>query len=219
MSSRQSRGTVAVPTRLLPRKIGKSAAGDSTRRALAQAFLSRSVTMLERVTSSASTEALKAALSSPTDIGGVASLLSDLAPLGVDLSAADPLMEAMARGTGIKRELLATGGGGLTSSQVSAALGITRQAVEKRRGRRGLLAVPSGSGEYLYPACQFTPSGVIPGFEDVLRAFRIRNPWTQLSALLAPVAALGGNTILDGLKSGQIERVVSIAESLGDQAA
>jgi hypothetical protein len=174
--------------------------------------------MLERVTSSASTEALKAALSSPTDIGGVASLLSDLAPLGVDLSAADPFMEAMARGAGIKRELLASGGGGLTSSQVSEALGITRQAVDKRRGRRGLLAVPSGSGDYLYPACQFTSSGVIRGLEDILRAFRIRNPWTQLSALLAPAAALEGNTILDALKSGDIERAVAMAESLGDQA-
>lgn len=219
MSSRHSRGTVAEPKRSSPRKIGKSPAGDGGRRALAQAFLNRSVTMLERVTSSASTEALRVALSSPTDMGGVASLLSDLAPLGVDLSATDPFMEAMARGTVIKRELLASCGGGLTSSQVSAALGITRQAVDKRRGRRGLLAVPSGSGEYLYPACQFTLSGVISGLEEVLRAFRIANPWTQLSALLAPSQALGGNTILDAVKSGDIERAIDIVESLGDQAA
>ena len=61
---------------------------DSTRQALAQAFLKRSVKMLERVSSSASSEALKSALSSPTDIGGVATLLSDLAPLGVDLCSA-----------------------------------------------------------------------------------------------------------------------------------
>ena len=67
----------------------------AARQALAEAFLKRSVKMLERVSTSASSEALKAALSSPTDVGGVASLLSDLAPLGVDLSAVDPLMEAM----------------------------------------------------------------------------------------------------------------------------
>jgi hypothetical protein len=175
--------------------------------------------MLERVSSTASTDALKSALSSPTDVGGLASLLSDLAPLGVDLSAVDPFAEAMARGAAIKRELLTSAGGGLTSSQVARALGITRQAVDKRRGRRSLLAVPNGSGEYLYPACQFTSDGVIAGLEEVLRAFRIQSPWTQLSVLLAPAPALRGKTILDALKSGVVETAVAIARSFGEQAA
>ena len=168
---------------------GRHPAG-TARQALAQAFLKRSVKMLERVSSAASSEALESALSSPTDVGGLACLLSDLAPLGVDLSTVDPFAEAMARGAAIKRELLTSAGGGLTSSQVAGAIGITRQAVDKRRGRRALLAVPNGSGEYLYPACQFTSDGVIAGLEDVLRAFRIQNPWTQLSVLLAPAPAL-----------------------------
>jgi hypothetical protein len=193
--------------------------GDSARQALAQAFLKRSVKMLERVSWSASSDALKSALSSPTDVGGVASLLSDLAPLGVDLSAVDPFLEAMARGATIKRELLTNGGGGLTSSQVSSALGITRQAVDKRRIRRALLAVPNGSGEYVYPACQFTSDGVITGLEEVLRAFQIRSPWTQLSMLLASAPALGGKTILEALKSGAIERAIAVAASFGEQAA
>src|SRR5450755_3455426 len=84
---------------------------ENAREALAQAFLKRSVKMLERVSSSASSEALKSALSCPTDVGGVASLLSDLAPLGIDLSAVDPFMESMARGAAIKQELLTSGGG------------------------------------------------------------------------------------------------------------
>jgi len=171
------------------------------------------------VSSSASSEALKSALSSPTDVGGVASLLSDLAPLGVDLSAVDPFLEAMARGAAIKRELLTGGGGGLTSSQVARALSITRQAVDKRRSRRALLAVPNGSGEYVYPACQFTSDGVINGLEEVLRAFRIRSPWTQLSVLLASAPALGGKTLLEALKSGTLEKAIAIAASFGEQAA
>jgi hypothetical protein len=192
---------------------------DRTRQALAQAFLKRSVKMLERVSSSASSEALNSALSSPTDIGGVASLLSDLAPLGVDLSAVDPFLEAMARGAAIKRELLTSGGGGLTSGQVSRSLGITRQAVDKRRIRHALLAVPDGSGDYMYPACQFNSDGVISGLEEVLRAFQIRSPWTQLSVLLASAPGLGGKTILQALKSGAIEKAVAIAASFGEQAA
>jgi hypothetical protein len=194
-------------------------AADGARQALAQAFLKRSVKMLERVSSSASSEALKSAPSSPTDVGGVASLLSDLAPLGVDLSAVDPFLEAMARGAAIKRELLTGGGGGLTSSQVARALSITRQAVDKRRSRRALLAVPNGSGEYVYPACQFTSDGVINGLEEVLRAFRIRSPWTQLSVLLASAPALGGKTLLEALKSGALEKAIAIAASFGEQAA
>ena len=192
---------------------------DSARQALAQAFLKRSVKMLERVSSSASSEALKSALSSPTDVGGVASLLSDLAPLGVDLSAVDPFLEAMARGAAIKQELLTSGGGGLSSSQVSSALGITRQAVDKRRSRRALLAVPNGSGDYVYPACQFTSDGVITGLEEVLRSFQIQSPWTLLSVLLASAPGLGGKTILETLKSGAIERATAIAASFGEQAA
>src|SRR6266700_3748388 len=170
---------------------------ESARQALAQAFLKRSVKMLERVSSSASSEALTSALSSPTDVGGLASLLSDLAPLDVALSAVDPFLEAMARGAAIKQELLTSSGGCLTASQMASALGITRQAVDKRRNRRALLAVPNGSGEYVYPACQFTSDGVIPGLEDVLRAFQIHSPWTQLSVLLAATPALGGKTILE----------------------
>ena len=127
---------------------GRGHSAENAREALAQAFLRRSVKMLERVSSSASSEALKSALSSPTDVGGVATLLSDLAPLDVDLSSVDPLVEAMALGAAVKQELLTSGGGGLTSSQVASALGITRQAVDKRRIRHALLAV-NGQGASL----------------------------------------------------------------------
>jgi hypothetical protein len=128
-------------------------------------------------------------------------------------------MEAVARGAAIKRQLLTSAGGGLTSSQVAGALGITRQAVDKRRTRHALLAVPNGSGEYVYPACQFTADGVMPGLEDVLRAFQIKNPWTQLSVLLASAPSLGGKTVLEVLKAGDIDRVVDIVSSFGEQAA
>jgi hypothetical protein len=91
--------------------------------------------------------------------------------------------------------------------------------VDKRRIRHALLAVPAGSGEYLYPACQFTGEGVVHGLEEVLRAFQIRSPWTQLSVLLAHAPALGGKTIVEALKSGAIDRAVALAASFGEQAA
>jgi len=186
---------------------------------LARAFLKRSVKMLKRVSLAASPEALEAALSAATDVGGVATLLSDLAPLGLDLSAVDPFVEMMARGAAVKRELMESAGGALTSSQVAKALGISRQAVDKRRSRRALLAVPSGSGDYLYPACQFTSAGVLAGLEKVLQAFQVRNPWTQLSALLARAPGLRGKTILEALQAAQVEPALAVAASIGEQAA
>jgi hypothetical protein len=217
---RSKRATSALAEASAPQVRSKTKRqGGSPHNALAQAFLKRSVKMLERVSSSASSEALESALSAPTDIGGVATLLSDLAPLAMEVPTLDPFVEAMARGAAIKQELLTTAGGGLTSSQVARALGITRQAVDKRRVRHGLLAVPSGSGEYVYPACQFSPDGLIPGIEEVLRAFQVRSPWTQLSVLLAPAPSLSGKTIIEALKSGAIEKAVSVAASFGEQAA
>jgi hypothetical protein len=192
---------------------------DRPRQLLAKTFLKRSVKMLERLSSAASTEALQSALSSPTDVGGVASLLSDLAPLGFDLSWVDPLAEAMARATVAKQELLKRAGGGLTSGQVATALGITRQAVDKRRSRRALLAVPTGSGEYLYPACQFTSEGVLPGLEKVLQAFQVENPWTQLSVLLAQAPALGRRSVLEAVKANELQKAVGVVASFGEQGA
>jgi hypothetical protein len=125
----------------------------------------------------------------------------------------------MARGTAVKQELLKGAGGGLTSTQVARALGLTRQAVDKRRSRRALLAIPTGSGEYLYPACQFAPDGVIPGFETLLQAFQIRNPWTQLSVLLAPAPGAGDKTVLEALKAGEVEKAIAVVASFGEQAA
>src|SRR5687768_988849 len=125
----------------------------------------------------------------------------------------------MARGATVKRELLKSACGALTSSQVANALGITRQAVDKRRSRRALLAVPSGSGDYLYPACQFRSSGVVPGLDEILKAFQLENSWTQLSALLAPSPSLEGRSVLEALEAGEIQKARSVVASLGEQAA
>src|SRR5579871_5092397 len=109
---RSKRATSALAEASAPQVRSKTKRqGGSPHNALAQAFLKRSVKMLERVSSSASSEALESALSAPTDIGGVATLLSDLAPLAMEVPTLDPFVEAMARGAAIKQELLTTAGG------------------------------------------------------------------------------------------------------------
>lgn len=189
----------------------------SARRTPAGTFLRRSVRLLERLTAAASPEVLESALSAPTDIGGVASLLSDMAAFDIDLSKVDPLAEAMARGAERKQELLRNTGGGLSSTQVAKALGLTRQAVDKRRSRGMLLAVPDGSGNYVYPACQFGRGGVRGGVAEALQAFGIRDPWMQLSVLIEPAPGLGGKTVLQALEHGDRRKALGIVSAFGDQ--
>ena len=173
--------------------------------------------MLERLSAAAPQSSLQRALTSPTDVGGVASFLSDLAPFDVDLSKVDPLAEAMARGVRIKQELLDEAGGGMSSSQVAGALGITRQAVDKRRSRGSLLGVPTGSGEFLYPACQFQSDGVTSGLEEVLQSFQVEDPWTRLSLLLSSAPSLRGKTLLQAIQNGKVTQAVAVASAFGEQ--
>lgn len=182
---------------------------------LAQAFLKKAQRVLEDLADRAPAQVLEDALVQPDAAGGIADFISRLAATGSQLTS-DPLLEAIARGTVLKKELLKRAGGTWNVNQVAKALEISRQAVDKRRDRRALLAVPSGQGDYLYPRCQFTDNGVIPELETVLRSFRVRNPWTQLSALLAPAATLDGEQALKALKKGNVEGAVSAISSIGD---
>ena len=188
--------------------------------ALRAAFLRRAVPLLERLSERASPEVLTAALAAPSDVGGVASLLSDLAPLGIELETVDPLAEAMARGAAAKEELLRSAGGALAAGTVARALGISRQAVDKRRRRGALLAVPSGSGDHLYPACQFTESGgVLSGLDEVLAAFEVRDPWVQLAVLLGAAPSLDGRSAVEALREGDVEGAAAVARAFGEQGA
>ena len=184
---------------------------------LAKTFLERSTRMLERLSATAPADVLQRALAAPSDVGGVASLLSNLAPFELDLSRIDPLVESLAHGVTAKRDLLESAGGGLTATQVATALGISRQAVDKRRSRGALLAVPNGSGDYLYPACQFADGGVVPGLEEALKAFQIRDPWTQLSVMISPAPSLGMRTPVDALRAGDLDQVRAAIDAFGEQ--
>lgn len=112
--------------------------------------------------------------------------------------------------------LVKRAGGAVTALQAAGLLGkITRQAVEKRRERGTVLAVMA-SGEYHYPLFQFESPAVLAGLPEVLRAFTIRNGWTQLSVLLSPQDALDGRSVVEALKQGDVEGAVGVAASFGD---
>lgn len=115
-----------------------------------------------------------------------------------------------------KAALIKRAGGALSATQAGQLLGaVTRQAVEKRRERGTLLAVQM-HGEYFYPLCQFDGDEVIEGLPSVLRAFTVKNEWTQLSVLLAEHDALDGRTVLQALEAGNVAAAVDVANSFGN---
>jgi len=87
-----------------------------------------------------------------------------------------PYLDALERGREARKELLAAEGGVMSSSAVAEHLGISRQAVDKRRRSGRLLAVTAGKRGYVYPAWQFTEDGVLPGFEEVLADLSDHDP-------------------------------------------
>lgn len=194
------------------------AAQAPSRDLLREAFHRRAVEAIDRVTDTASPEALADALSAPTGVGAVARLLADAAALGA-AGELEPLADSIARGAEAKADLVRRSGGLLTGVQMGNVLGgISRQAVDKRRRAGQLLAVHVAS-DWRYPAAQTGRDGKVPdGLAGVIEAMRDAGAWATLDFLLAPDSALGGLTPLDALRRGgaaaaTVHRLVMAAES------
>jgi len=195
----------------------RRAAGRPAEADLRKVFRRRTEALIERLAAQASDEVLAAALEAPSDVGGLARLLSDLAPLGMQVETIDPFAEAIARSVEAKQELLHEAGGGWSSTRVATHLGMTRQAVDKRRKAGKLLALQSGRGDYLYPVCQFTGHGVLPGIERFLAACPPSGGWTRLDLLLTPAEEIGDRAPLQALRDGDVAAAVHAAEMFGEQ--
>jgi hypothetical protein len=180
-------------------------------------FRRRTEALIERLAAQASDEVLAAALEAPSDVGGLARLLSDLAPLGMRVETIDPFAEAIARSVEAKQELLREAGGGWSSTRVGTHLGVTRQAVDKRRKAGKLLALQSGRGDFLYPVCQFTEHGVLPGIDRFLAACPPSGGWTRLDLLLTPAEEIGDRAPLQALRDGDAAAAMRAAEMFGEQ--
>src|SRR5260370_12740730 len=92
----------------------------------------------------------------------------------------DPLLAARRRGLKRKKQMLNASGGSLTSEQVAEVLGISRQAVDKRRSSNQLLALTQGKRGYSYPGFQFDDGRTLKGLEEVLAELSPLDPWMQI---------------------------------------
>lgn len=185
---------------------------------LRAAFLTRSLNALASVAPRLSPDALSDAVGSRTDFGVLLEALEEPDALAA-LEEDDPFAEARLRDLDVRDAILQSEGGVLTVEQAARHLSITRQAVDKRRRSGQLLAVPIARHRYAYPAWQFTPSGTLPGLEDVLAAFSVDDPWTQAAFFLGANTTLNGERPLDVLRRGEVSAVRRAAWALGEQGS
>jgi hypothetical protein len=136
-------------------------------------------------------------------------LLAELAPV-------DPLAAARLRGTKVKQELLYGDGSPLKSEEVAQLLGISRQAVDKRRSKGQLLAVSLGKRGYFYPLWQFQAGEILPGLNLVLSALTNFDAWTQLMFMKTGDIRLNDRTPLECLIAGDVDGVVAAARCYGE---
>jgi hypothetical protein len=170
------------------------------------AFLRRATSALERISANVPAKDLADALSAPTDAGSLAQLLSRSDMVGAAINDLDPLVPALARNVEHRQNLIERAGGTMSAEDAGRILGISRQAVDKRRRAGTLLAVREGS-DWRYPFCQLDQGEVIAGISDVVRGFAAAGPWIALDFLLAPDTVLGGRTPLQALRDGDREAV------------
>jgi hypothetical protein len=174
-------------------------------------FFAHVLEALTRLATSTDTSALAA---SDSDFDALVRML-DRPEVLAELQPRDPLAAARLRGLRLQREILAAEGGSVSAKALADALGITRQAVDKRRKRGTLVGLNLGRRGYAYPVWQVG----LPGLEYVLAEMKGLDPWTQAAYLLAPNRWLAGDSPLDALRAGKLEAVLAAARVYGEQVA
>ena len=193
------------------------------KQAVAAPLLARMISALSELVAEAPMEVLQRAAEAPSGAGSAASLVAHLSAASPRLAAADPEAAAVARAAEFKQSLLESVPT-YSTAQVATLLGISTEAVRKRRVAGKLLAVPLAS-DWRFPAWQFaSPSsasrhGTIPGLERVLAALPIQNPWAQLDLLTARLDGYEARNIVGLLEAGAVDDAARIVAAYGDHGA
>jgi hypothetical protein len=179
--------------------------------AIRDAFIRRTAHAIERLAVQADEATLVEAMAAPTDFGTLARVLIDFGAIGSAVADIDPGAVDLAREIEHRTDVVQRAGGTLSAEEVGKLLKITRQAVDKRRRNKSLLALRQG-GDWLYPRAQFHEHEAIPGVADVIRGFEDSGPWVTLEFLITEDDVLDGLSPLAALlKGGDLrERVATL---------
>ena len=131
----------------------------------------------------------------------------------------DPLAPARLRGLRAKERLLQAEGGAVAAAEAGQLLGLTRQAVDKRRRAGRLLALTGGRRGYAFPVWQFQDHGILPGLVAVLSDLSRHDAWMQLAFFLQENPYLEGAAPLARLRKGDVAAVRRAAQAYGEHGA
>jgi hypothetical protein len=181
-------------------------------------FVQRSLTALADVAKRMQPNELRDATSRSTNLDALVSGLLQPGSIGL-IRAIDPLAPARLRGLRARDELLSAEGGTLSAAEVSQLLGISRQAVNKRRDARKLIGVEVGRRGFRYPAWQFVAGDTITGLEEVLAALGDTPPLSAMRFFLSGSHRLEGKRPLDLLRRKSVAPVLTAASAYGEHGA
>jgi len=182
------------------------------------AFAARALDALAEIAERTDERTLMEAAGAPSNVVALARALDQPNALA-EIRRRDPLAPARLRGLRAQDWLLQAEGGTLSGAELGQAIGITRQAVDKRRKRGALIGFELGRRGFAYPAWQVGSPGILTGLPAVLAELRNDSAWGQAAFFLTTNVWLDGDTPLAALRRGEIERVLGAARSLGDQVA
>jgi hypothetical protein len=191
---------------------------DSLSRTEHPVFFSRAFNALSSITNELSSQSVEELTASPTDFELLVNALS-AASIAAESSDGDPLIRAKLRGIEHRKRIIEKLGGSLSVEQVSELIGISRQAVDKRRSQNQLIGLTQGKRGYAYPAFQFEDGKTLDGLKEVLNALSGHDPWMQSIFFANGNDRLNHRTPLDALRQGETEAVVRAAEAYGEQGA
>jgi len=166
-------------------------------------FLQRATHAIEHLASHATKATLAEAVAAPTDAGTLIRVLIDTAVLGDAVAELDPEAVDLAKQIEHCDALLRRAGGTYTATEVARLLGITRQAVDKRRQNGALLALRQGS-DWHYPRAQFHDRDTLPNLPEVVKGMAPTGPWVTLEFLITPDTVLLGLTPREALLKGGV---------------
>jgi hypothetical protein len=191
---------------------------------VAGAFLARTMHALARLATEIDAGALSDAAGAPSDYQVLLRAMQQpealpaLSPKPEDVT--DELLARLStRGLLEREQILQSDGGAVSAQGVARLLGISRQAVDKRRKAGTLIGLSQGRRGYAYPLWQFDRGRTLAGLEAVLAELGETSPWMRALFMLGHNVALDGERPLDELRRGHVEEVLRAARLYGEQGA